>query len=547
MKTVIEDIITNNSSNIMTTSWITSTCPPHRYGDLCNVVCIAKDNSFAGHWMCDSKGRKRCKTGWRGPMCKIRANTDILCSTDPHIYCRHGECVNKSCSCYNGYEGRYCQREILECLLDPCQNGGICVDGIGNFTCTCKSGFIGNTCNIRLIENTTKPIPYSPKISITEIVTNKIVHGTREHLESLLNSTVSIPIVNGTSILEPFTFNTRLNEVYVSTNVEQDVTTGTKLQNGVTNTVTSTVKKPTIRQSTVSKTFNPVVTFTTSQVSTAMSHFPITDQLSSSVSSSLESSDVISTTQARTELEVVTFKTTEGPEYVVTSSPKLKHGSTSVSTLQSNSLKTSKDDFLSKTFTPDATIKTPKQNLISTKVSDFVTNVQHQVYVSDETRTPRATQRSTLEPLTNFVTNTYSTFTVNVTPVGSTPMRKLKENVVTSTIETSTINERVSFASLSLSSTSQSDNIIVTNMDTSSSDTKITSKNNISSTFIPTITTKSTRSEYSTNFVSEKVKQTANANGITKKVPIETTESLQNGKYKFTKYAFLFLCVFLFV
>lgn len=536
MKTVIEDIITNNSINIMTTSWITSTCPPHRYGDLCNVVCIAKDNSLAGHWMCDSEGRKRCKTGWRGPMCKIRANTDIPCSTDPYIYCRHGECVNRSCSCYNGYEGRYCQREILECLLDPCQNGGICVDGVGNFTCTCKSGFIGSTCDTRLIENTTMPIPYSPQTSITEIVTNKTVHGTREHLESLLKSTVSIPIVNDTSILEPFTFNTRLNEVYVSTNVEQDVTTGTKQQNGVTTTVTSTVKKPIIRQSTVSEIFNPVVTFTTSQVSTAMSHFPITDQLSSSVSSTLKSSDVISTTQARTELEVVTFKTTEGQEYVVTSSPKLKHGSTSVSTLQSNSLKASKDDFLSKTFTPDATIKTPKQNLISTNVSDFVTNKQHQVYVSGETRTPRTTQRNTPEPLTNFVTNTHSTFTRNVTPVGSTPIRKLKENVVTSTIETSTrYLKRVSFASPSLSSMSQSDNIIVTNIDTSSTVTKITSKNNMSSTFIPTITTKSTRSEYSTNFVSERVtQQTATANGVTKKVPIETTESLQNVHTNFT-------------
>ena len=36
--------------------------------------------------------------------------------------------------------------DIGECLSDPCQHGGTCVDNINAFTCICTIGYTGNVC-----------------------------------------------------------------------------------------------------------------------------------------------------------------------------------------------------------------------------------------------------------------------------------------------------------------------------------------------------------------------------------------------------------------
>ena len=36
--------------------------------------------------------------------------------------------------------------DINDCKADSCQNGGICIDGINDFTCQCADGFNGRTC-----------------------------------------------------------------------------------------------------------------------------------------------------------------------------------------------------------------------------------------------------------------------------------------------------------------------------------------------------------------------------------------------------------------
>ena len=39
-----------------------------------------------------------------------------------------------------------CLSDIDECVPNPCQNGGVCSDGINSFTCECATGFVGVTC-----------------------------------------------------------------------------------------------------------------------------------------------------------------------------------------------------------------------------------------------------------------------------------------------------------------------------------------------------------------------------------------------------------------
>lgn len=39
--------------------------------------------------------------------------------------------------------GAKCEMDVDECDSAPCQNGGLCKDGMGDFQCQCKPGFIG--------------------------------------------------------------------------------------------------------------------------------------------------------------------------------------------------------------------------------------------------------------------------------------------------------------------------------------------------------------------------------------------------------------------
>lgn len=37
-------------------------------------------------------------------------------------------------------------RIALQCLSEPCLNGGTCTSNQGSYKCTCPSGFNGNNC-----------------------------------------------------------------------------------------------------------------------------------------------------------------------------------------------------------------------------------------------------------------------------------------------------------------------------------------------------------------------------------------------------------------
>lgn len=53
-----------------------------------------------------------------------------------------------SCTCRPGYTGSLCEVNNNECESSPCQNGGICADGVNAYLCVCKSGFSGKNCEV---------------------------------------------------------------------------------------------------------------------------------------------------------------------------------------------------------------------------------------------------------------------------------------------------------------------------------------------------------------------------------------------------------------
>lgn len=77
-----------------------------------------------------------------GRACEINVND---CSVDP---CENGGvCVDivdgYMCNCEPGYTGKRCQHLIDDCASEPCQNGATCLDMLDGFVCRCRPGFVG--------------------------------------------------------------------------------------------------------------------------------------------------------------------------------------------------------------------------------------------------------------------------------------------------------------------------------------------------------------------------------------------------------------------
>ncbi|CAD5124417.1 DgyrCDS12702 [Dimorphilus gyrociliatus] len=75
---------------------------------------------------------------------------DDACVDDP---CERGTCRPRPgenppyiCGCPTGFFGAKCQHEQNECDVEPCINGGKCIDKTGGYMCECPSGYEGFNC-----------------------------------------------------------------------------------------------------------------------------------------------------------------------------------------------------------------------------------------------------------------------------------------------------------------------------------------------------------------------------------------------------------------
>lgn len=61
-------------------------------------------------------------------------------------HCEQGHCNTTGdvpyCQCQRGFEGQFCEINIDDCVSpigeSPCQNGGVCIDGIWRYDCDCQ-------------------------------------------------------------------------------------------------------------------------------------------------------------------------------------------------------------------------------------------------------------------------------------------------------------------------------------------------------------------------------------------------------------------------
>ncbi|XP_064304639.1 protein eyes shut homolog [Phalacrocorax carbo] len=138
-------------------------CPPFYTGDFCHQrfsPCELPYNPCTNNSTClaqvDGSPMCICKTGFEGTYCEVNSNECIS-----HPCQNEGLCVDGinhyRCFCQHGFTGTVCEVEINECLSRPCKNNGTCLDLVNRFICSCAPGYYGSLCEMDVNECETLP------------------------------------------------------------------------------------------------------------------------------------------------------------------------------------------------------------------------------------------------------------------------------------------------------------------------------------------------------------------------------------------------------
>ncbi|XP_042205015.1 protein crumbs-like [Homarus americanus] len=102
-----------------------------------------------------------CRTGFTGSMCEVPID-ESFCDNDSNPCQNNATCTVTSfedtyeCLCQPGYNGEHCEVNEDDCASQPCWHGGVCVDGIYDFTCNCEgTGYEGAICEENIDECST--------------------------------------------------------------------------------------------------------------------------------------------------------------------------------------------------------------------------------------------------------------------------------------------------------------------------------------------------------------------------------------------------------
>jgi hypothetical protein len=83
---------------------------------------------------------------------RVDSGSSDVCDPNP---CENaGMCVEGigqyTCNCALGYAGARCEIAVGYCTSSACENGGTCIDGQDSYTCQCSTGFSGTRCETNI-------------------------------------------------------------------------------------------------------------------------------------------------------------------------------------------------------------------------------------------------------------------------------------------------------------------------------------------------------------------------------------------------------------
>ncbi|KAH8855345.1 Protein jagged-1b [Schistosoma japonicum] len=149
-------------------------CLPGFYGTHCEKqINNCKYHGCNNRGECKKEGKCKCDPSYYGTFCQFNQTT---CNQNPCLG-NQSKCyttsnkiipitttttttlINKQlnqtvkqfkCLCEQGKFGENCEYDLDECLLEPCQNGGQCVDLTTGYKCICPPRFTGSQCQFTL-------------------------------------------------------------------------------------------------------------------------------------------------------------------------------------------------------------------------------------------------------------------------------------------------------------------------------------------------------------------------------------------------------------
>ena len=119
-----------------------------RYGVLVPPSACLPTHSCAGHYTCDSvSGARLCMPGYTGQLCRqwavlsgrVAGLSPPACPDGRPCHAG-GSCFDGRCCCLDGFTGVHCEVSLGVCESNPCRNGGVCQNAVGQYTCYCLPG-----------------------------------------------------------------------------------------------------------------------------------------------------------------------------------------------------------------------------------------------------------------------------------------------------------------------------------------------------------------------------------------------------------------------
>lgn len=117
------------------------------------------------------------------------------------------------CYCVPDYHGERCELQYDECQLGPrCMNGGVCIDGVDDYSCSCPPGMTGRLCECLIVGDDEIDCNYTLTLTTTarppSETTTPVGHDTTIYTTGSTFDTTYVPKSTDKPVFTTFSYKT---------------------------------------------------------------------------------------------------------------------------------------------------------------------------------------------------------------------------------------------------------------------------------------------------------------------------------------------------